>query len=207
MKTVLAFGDSLTFGASPTGEGRHDKRFRWPDVVASKTGFEVISEGLRGRTTAFDQSTSPANLNGGALLPSLLHTHAPIELLAIMLGTNDCYFGYGPRQAINGLTRLIEITRHHPFRSTPQSAPKILLMAPPPMRQTADGSVTDVMISQSYELVGMIENTARLQNTGFFDTSKVATASPEDGIHLDAENTKAIGEAVAPLIAEMLGTS
>jgi lysophospholipase L1-like esterase len=203
-KTVLAFGDSLTFGSSPIGEGRHPKQYRWPDVVSQKTGHDVISEGLRGRTTAFDQNTSPANLNGVALLPSLLHSHAPIDLLTIMLGTNDCYFGFGAHQASTGLARLIEIARHHPFRSTSQKAPKILLMAPPPMRVAQTGEVSDLMIAQSVELIDRIEKLAHLKEVAFFDTSSVAAASKVDGIHLDAENTHAIGVAVAPVIAEIL---
>lgn len=204
MKTVLAFGDSLTFGASPTGQGRHDKQFRWPDVVARETGFDVISEGLRGRTTAYDQTTSPANLNGAALLPSALHTHAPIDLLAIMLGTNDCVFGYGARQAQAGLMRLIELARHHPFRSTPQKAPAILLMAPPPMRLDQAGEVSDEMITQSQALPALIKATAQKYRAEFFDAGLVAQSSPLDGIHLDGENTAAIGMAVAPVIEAML---
>jgi lysophospholipase L1-like esterase len=204
MKTVLAFGDSLTFGANPTGLGRHPKEFRWPNVVSRMLGVDVVSEGLRGRTTAFDQPTSPANLNGAALLPSLLHTHAPIDLLAIMLGTNDCYFGYGARQACCGLARLIELTRHHPFRSTPQAPPKILLMAPPPMRAADTGEVSERMISQSTALTTMIAETAKAHDVSFFDAGGVAAASPLDGIHLDAENTRAIGMAVAPVIDAIL---
>jgi lysophospholipase L1-like esterase len=205
MNTVLAFGDSLTFGSDPSKPGRHLKQFRWPEVVARLTGADVISEGLRGRTTCYDQPSSPANLNGAALLPSLLHTHSPIDVLAIMLGTNDCYFGFGALKAKMGLLRLMEITAYHPYRIPSHSSPKILLMAPPPMREASDGSVSSEMISQSQGLTQLIRDIATEKNVGFFDAGMVANSSPIDGIHLDAENTNAIGEAVAPLIAEMLG--
>lgn len=204
MKTVLAFGDSLTFGADPSDTNRHLPACRWPNVVAAETGFEVISEGLRGRTTCYDQPSSPANLNGAALLPSLLHTHSPVDLLAIMLGTNDCYFGFGAHKAQIGLLRLIEIAAYHPYRIASHKAPKILLMAPPPMREAENDGVSAEMIAQSKELVGRVRDLAAEKQVAFFDTSKVAQAAQVDGIHLDAENTKAIGMAVAPLIRNLL---
>lgn len=205
MKTVLAFGDSLTFGTDQSDAARHPKADRWPEVVARETGFDVISEGLRGRTTCYDQPSSPANLNGAALLPTLLHTHSPIDLLVIMLGTNDCYFGFGAHKAQMGLMRLIEIAAHHPYRIESHTAPKVLLLAPPPMRDASDGGVSAEMIAQSNELVGRIKDLAVQKGVAFFDTSEVAKAAPVDGIHLDAANTRAIGLAVAPVIARLLG--
>jgi len=74
MKTVLAFGDSLTWGSDPTGAGRHAKADRWTSVLAQQTGFDVIPDGLRGRTTAYDRHVSPADMNGALMLPSVLHT-------------------------------------------------------------------------------------------------------------------------------------
>jgi lysophospholipase L1-like esterase len=40
---------------------------------------------------------------------------------------------------------------------------------------------------------------------GFFDAGSVAEASPLDGVHLDAENTRAIGRGVEPVARMMLG--
>ncbi|RVA20726.1 arylesterase, partial [Mesorhizobium sp. M7A.F.Ca.US.001.01.1.1] len=89
MKTVLCYGDSLTWGYNAEG-GRHALEDRWPSVLQAGlgSGVEVIAEGLNGRTTAFDDHLAGADRNGARLLPTVLTTHAPIDLIVIMLGAN-----------------------------------------------------------------------------------------------------------------------
>ena len=56
MKTVLCYGDSLTWGYNAENLSRHALADRWPSVLqaALGSGVKVIAEGLNGRTTAFD---------------------------------------------------------------------------------------------------------------------------------------------------------
>src|SRR5690606_20221544 len=92
MKTILAYGDSLTYGANPeTGGPRHAYEDRWPTALERGLGgrARVIAEGLGGRTTAFDDFSSVADRNGARVLPTLLDSHKPLDLVIIMLGTND----------------------------------------------------------------------------------------------------------------------
>lgn len=201
MKTVLAYGDSLTWGSDPSGGGRHAMADRWPTVVAAQTGAAVFADGLRGRTTAFDLKVSPADMNGAALLPSSLHTHAPLDLVILLLGTNDAYCGVEPGLAARGMARLIEIVRHHPYR-TACNAPQVLVAAPPVI-VPSDG-VTQTMIDASHDYRGLITQVAKSAEVAFFDTNTVATCSPLDGFHLDAKNTHAIGTALAPVVAKLL---
>ena len=90
MRTILCFGDSNTWGDPPGGNGRFAWHERWTGILQDSlgNGFRVIEEGLCGRTTCFDDPFSP-NRNGLAYLTVALETHCPLDLLIIMLGTND----------------------------------------------------------------------------------------------------------------------
>ncbi len=205
MKTVLAFGDSLTWGAIPGAGGRHAHEVRWPNVVAAALGpdVEVITDGLRGRHTAYDMQTSVADCNGAGVLPTVLSTHAPIDLVVIMLGTNDVVWGRSAAEARRGMSRLIEVIRHHPMRLPQPHVPQVLVVSPPPPMETAENpELTPEIARQSNALAGQLAAEAELQGVAFFDAGSVAQVSPLDGFHLDAENTRALGQAlIAPIKA------
>ena len=215
MKTILAYGDSLTFGANPQPGGpRHAHEDRWPSVLEKGLGgrARVIAEGLGGRTTAFDDWTADADRNGARILPTLLASHAPLDLVIIMLGTNDL------KPAVNGnaltasygMRRLVQITRGH-FSMLNEPVPEILLVAPPLVCDTDNGDMMGHFggiahaLSQASELAQHYARRAQEWNTGFFDASTVAQPAPRDGIHLDAANTRAIGEGLVPVVKSMLG--
>ena len=88
---VLAFGDSNTWGATPATGERLGKSVRWPGVMAAALGsaYEVIEEGMRGRTIAFDDPEE-AGRNGLVYFPPCLKSHAPVDLVVVSLGCNDC---------------------------------------------------------------------------------------------------------------------
>ena len=137
MKTVLAFGDSLTWGAIPGSDERHGFEDRWPNVLERELGggVRVVENGLNGRTTVHEDRFSP-HRNGADHLPGLLEAHTPLDLVIIMLGTNDLNFCYGGRafEAMLGMDRLVEIVQHHPY-TRGMSAPPVLLVAPPHLRE------------------------------------------------------------------------
>lgn len=205
MHSVLAFGDSLTWGARPDAAARHAFEDRWPNVLAAGLeGVEVISEGLRGRTTCFEQPTYASQMSGAAMLPTLLDSHAPLDTVVVMLGSNDIYFGRGPEQAALGLERLVEQIRHHPLRMDGVVVPGIMLIAPPQMVTSDQGDVTEEMIAQSRSYPALVETVAEASGCAFFNAGAVAKASPLDGIHLDADNTRAIGAALVAPMREIL---
>ena len=97
MKTVLCFGDSNTHGQIPGKDGgRYEKEIRWPGVLKSMLGdsFDVIEEGLGGRTTVFEDPIEE-DKSGKAYLQQCLHSHKPIDLIIVMLGTNDLKIRFG----------------------------------------------------------------------------------------------------------------
>jgi len=211
MKTVLCYGDSLTWGYDAETVSRHALADRWPSVLqaALGSGVNVIAEGLNGRTTAFDDYLADADRNGVRLLPTLLATHTPVDLVIIMLGANDMKpfisgYAYGSKQ---GMERLVDIARRHVdvFAAIP---PQVLVVSPPPQSATADAdfaAMFDGGIAESRKLAGLYREVADANGCGFFDAGTVAATTPLDGVHLDAANTRAIGTALAPIVRQMLG--
>ena len=119
MKTILCYGDSLTWGYNAEGPSRHAYEDRWPSVLQADLGaaVHVIPEGLNGRTTAFDDHLAGADRNGARILPTILVTHAPLDLVIIMLGANDMkpWIHGNPVAAKHGMQRLVEIVRGHDY--------------------------------------------------------------------------------------------
>lgn len=210
MKTILCYGDSLTWGYDPRGPGRHAFENRWPNVLQAKLGdlVHVIADGLNGRTTAFDDHLAGADRNGARLLPTVLTTHAPLDLVIIMLGANDMkpFINGHAIAAKAGMERLVDIVRNHDY-PTPQAPPKILLVAPPPLCETNNEEFAMAFagaIAESRKLAPLYKQLAADAGCAFFDAGSVARTTPLDGIHLDAENTRAIGEALASVARELL---
>jgi lysophospholipase L1-like esterase len=205
MARVLAFGDSLTWGYIPESGGRYGPENRWPEVLeAALDGITVITEGLNGRTTAYDDWTGPADRNGARLLPTLLRSHAPLDLTIVMLGTNDICRGFGAVQAIRGLRRLVEIVRFHPS-GTEKISREVLLVAPPPIRSGFDPDVTEPLSAESRALPGRIRRLAEECGTAFFDAGPVGTVSEVDGVHFGPDLSRDLGLALAGPVAELLG--
>ncbi|WP_309084319.1 SGNH/GDSL hydrolase family protein [Chelativorans sp.] len=211
MKTILCYGDSLTYGHNAEGPGRHPYEDRWPSVLQARLGeaARVIPEGLGGRTTAFDDWVAGADRNGARILPTLLATHAPLDLVIIMLGTNDmkpfvCGRAVGAKQ---GMERLIQIIRGHPYPFD-YKVPAILLVSPPPLCAT-DNSDFSAMFeggaAESRKLAPLYEEVAGQAGCAFFDAGAVARTTALDGVHLDAENTRAIGAGLEPVVRQVLG--
>lgn len=211
VKTVLAYGDSLTWGYSADGPSRHVLEDRWPSVLAAGLGggVQVIAEGLNGRTTAFDDHLAECDRNGARILPTVLHTHAPLDLVIIMLGANDMKPGIAgtAHLAMQGMRRLTKIIAHHAW-PLDMEAPPVLIVAPPPLCGTADAEFAAMFaggVEQSRMLASLYRDLADETGCGFFDAGSVAQTTPADGVHLDAENTRAIGKALVPMTKMMLG--
>ena len=135
MKTVLCYGDSLTWGYSAERLVRHASRIAGRACCRRRLARgAVIAEGLNGRTTAFDDHLADADRNGARLLPTMLATHAPLDLVIIMLGTNDMKpFICGRRHRHQaGMERLVEIVRGHAY-PLGATAPQVLIVSPPPL--------------------------------------------------------------------------
>jgi lysophospholipase L1-like esterase len=199
MPTILAYGDSNTWGAvpmeGPDSVARFPVETRWPGVLQARlgAGYTVIAEGLNGRTTCLDDPVEGRHKNGETFLPVALESHAPLDMVVIKLGTNDlkARFSMTASDIAAGAGRLASIARA-------SGVPHVLLVAPAPLvrlgwlaEMFAGGAEKSARFSAAYAEV------ARRLGVHFLDAGAVIRSSEIDGIHLDAEAQIRLGEAVA----------
>jgi lysophospholipase L1-like esterase len=133
----------------------------------------------------------------------------PLDLVIIMLGTNDMkpMIAGTAFAARAGIQRLVGLIRHHEY-SFDYDAPDVLIVSPPPLCETADPVFSSIFkggIEQSAMLASLYRDLADELGCGFFDAGSVAKTTPIDGVHLTAENTRAIGRGLEPIVRMMLG--
>jgi lysophospholipase L1-like esterase len=214
MKTILCYGDSNTWGYSPGSGTRYKRRQRWTGVLQDSLGgeFVVIEEGLNNRTTVLDDPIRPFR-NGKDYLSPCLDSHAPLDLVVLMLGTNDLKhrFGMSAFDIGGNIATLLGLLKQSTC-SCSGGAPKVLLLAPPPVgRLRAVGSTNFPEIflgaEKKSKRLGQIYRTfAQEAGAAFLDTSKVIVSSNVDGIHFEADEHRKLGEAVAGQVRRLLAT-
>ena len=116
MKTVLCYGDSNTYGYDPATGGRYDADTRWPCVLGRilGDGYEVGEEGCNGRTTVFDDPDDDWKI-GLDYIKGIVCSHRPVDILVIMLGSNDMKICYGAscEDIAEGMRAVVKITAPH----------------------------------------------------------------------------------------------
>jgi len=134
MKTILCYGDSLTWGYDPATGNRIAMDRRWTQVLKHDLGNEyiIIEEGLNGRTTVWDDPLHGGYKNGKKYLIPCLASHRPIDLVILFLGTNDLKmrFSLSAAEIAQGIRVLVNIILKS--ESGPDGGvPKLLLVSPP----------------------------------------------------------------------------
>lgn len=203
MRRVLIYGDSNTFGTAPMSglgvQAVHSRGTRWGDVLAHALGsdFDVVIEGLPGRTTVFDDPIEGSYRNGLAVLPAILHSHKPIELLVICLGTNDLKhrFGLLAQDVALGLARMAREALASGVVG------EVLLVAPPPVKERGD--FADMFRGAEARGSGLADHVARfaeVEGAAFFDAGNVIAVDDADGIHWSVEAHHSLGIALADVV-------
>lgn len=214
-KRIMCFGDSLTWGWVPVVEGvpttRYPADVRWTGVVQRDLGedYIVIEEGLSARTTSLDDPTDP-RLNGSAYLPSALASHLPLDLVVLMLGTNDtkAYFHRTPFEIAAGMSKLVgQVLGSAGGVGTVYPAPQVLIIAPPPLTpmphpyfQALFGGAHE-KTSELGKLYGAL---ADFMKVHFLDAGSVISTDGVDGIHFTIENNLDLGTVVAQRIRQII---
>ena len=205
---ILCFGDSLTWGYDPVNKVRFSDDVRWTRVLQTKLGssFEIIEEGQNGRTIA-TEDPAEGEKNGLKYIGPCLESHRPLDLVIIMLGSNGCKqkFAYSAMDIAGEMQIMLEkvISFNH-FRCGDSF--KILLISPPRIRETLKDSWLEESFNYSHAgvssaaLAGWYKQLAEMYETYYMDASDYVITSEADGVHLDAENQKKLGDAVGEYI-------
>jgi lysophospholipase L1-like esterase len=218
-KRIMVYGDSNTWGFIPVESGsttRYPADVRWPGVLNAALGqnYEIIEEGLSARTTDIRDPTLPhisgAGLDGSAYLSSALATHEPLDLVVIMLGTNDVkkMFDRSPYRIALGMGKLIDIVAQTKGGvGTSYPAPKVLVLAPPPLGTLFPEARAERFaggVEKTKALPGYYEAVARAAGAEFLDVGKLTTKDGIDGVHMSPHAHKAIGIGVAEKVKSIL---
>lgn len=204
MKHILCFGDSNTHGFIPYG-GRYNDDTRWTRLLANNLGSDylVIEEGLNSRTTSLEDPFSPYKNAMDYIVPCL-KTHEPLDLIIVMLGSNDMksYFSPSLEKIVAGIRGLLEVIFEY-------SEAPVLLVSPihlgDNMKQSpfAD-TFTDEAIAISHKLGPAYEQVAQELGIHFMDAASIAEPSPKDSLHLEPEGHRQLAEAFTRKILEIL---
>ena len=207
MKTILCYGDSNTWGRNPVGGSRFAKDMCWPGVLRQELGegYDVISEGLPGRTTVWTDPIE-GHMSGKDYLIPCLHSHKPIDLVSIMLGTNDlkhrfAVTAFDIAEGIGHLVKMIQQSESGPGGRSPL----VLILIPPPLGKLsafaemfAGGVEKSKIFSQQYKRV------AELLACPYLDTSEHIVSSDVDGVHFDASAHNTLGHVVSQEVKKQL---
>jgi len=208
-KTILCFGDSNTWGASPECGVRYDRQTRWPGVLQRELGdgYYVIEEGLPGRNTVWDDPVEGGKNGLKQLLP-LIHSHMPLDLLIILLGTNDFKnrFSVSALDISWSIGRLVKAARDsgNPFFG---DAPEVLVICPPPLADMSQSPFKDILIGaeeKSRQLPAVLGTFCEENNIRLFNAGDVVQTSPVDGVHWEVGEHLKFGAAVAKKVLEIL---
>ena len=215
MKTILCYGDSNTWGRKPIATmgaiERFDPDARWTGVLSQRlgAGFQVIEEGLNSRTTVHDDPIDGAHKNGKSYLFPCLESHTPLDLVIIMLGTNDLkrQFSLSAFNVARGIRALLETVA----TIAPKNGgvkPLTLVIAPPPFaRLSVLADMFEGGTEASRQLATHIRPIAELSGSHFLDAGEIIVMSDIDGIHFDADQHRILGEAVARKVQQILADS
>jgi lysophospholipase L1-like esterase len=207
MKRILCFGDSNTWGYDPATQNRMDRDTRWAGVLRNQLGaeYEVIEEGLNGRTTVWNDPIEGYK-NGHDYLIPCLETHRPLDLVVIMLGTNDLKkrFSLSAYDIAQGAGVLVRVVQQSAAGYAGEP-PHVLLMAPPVVtRLTAFAEMFEGADAKSTGFARHYAAVATMMGCEFLDAGSLIRSSDLDGIHFEAREHATLAKAVAEKVKEIL---
>ncbi|MDO5532556.1 SGNH/GDSL hydrolase family protein [Sutterella sp.] len=223
---ILAYGDSNTFGWKYVADGqisRLNPKCVWPEVMGRELrssfdpGVTVIGEGLGGRTTDVDDLIDAGSgiipgvgMNGLAYLPAALSSHMPLDLVIIMLGSNDLQarINRTPEEIAAALGRMVRLVREGAWQAKADfPVPDVLVLSPPKVRLTKS-TRAEVFVGaeeKSERLAALIEPAVTAEGAHFMDAASVVPyAKQADELHLTEQQHGLLGRAVAERVRLIL---
>ena len=210
MITVLAYGDSNTYGYNPRTGLRYPEDIRWTGLLSSHlgNGYRVIEEGCNGRTTIYDDPIDGWK-NGLNYLKPCLHSHKPVDIVVMMLGTNDLksVFDLSAEQIAEGAGVLVDTIQKFTLEKYGYQ-PKIVLISPPEIGsgiRTSPfyGSFLEDAIDRSRQFPRYYKEVADRYGCVFFNAAEWIRPSEVDSLHLDPEAHRILAEKLSEVIKGM----
>ena len=211
-KNILCFGDSNTHGYNSKTGGRFDVNERWTKLLQKNLGddYYIIEEGLSGRTTSFEDPVFEGLCGLNVIYPCMM-SHEPLDLVIIMLGTNDTKDRFNANSFIigKGLERLAQktIDTHAAWRG----APNVLLIAPPPIhpdyaKTAVAGEMGDKCVERSRGLAKEFKDVADRLHCHFLDAGSIPGIEmyPYDWMHLSLESHNLLADELTKVMKEIL---
>lgn len=209
MKRVLCFGDSLTHGSIPNGNGptfeRYEKHIRWTGVLASLLGdgYEVIEEGLPSRTIGLDD-TRPGKQgrNGSLYFRPCLESHTPIDILVLWIGTNNTkdMFSQSPEETTTSLRKLLADNQDVLNKQNT----KVVLLSPPKMDTQKASQYYAEAAPKLEKLPTLYKDLATelgMEFVDMYDLLDMPTTA--DGIHLSEDQNKQVADIVLERVTQI----
>lgn len=206
MKTLLCYGDSNTYGYNPKTGGRYDCTIRWTTILQNKLGpdYSVVVEGLNGRTTAYDREDGPWK-NGYPYLLPCIASNKPVDIISIMLGTNDCNLDL--HLSVDDISKGMEKLITTIIQECPNIqgfVPRIIIMAPSPILKDFANSpfayqLDENSVIKSQELSKAYKKLADKYGCDFVDC-KDAQVSKIDSEHLTEKGHEKVAELLYQVI-------
>ena len=210
MKTVLCYGDSNTYGYDPRTGFRYPASVRWTCRLAALLGddYHVVEEGCNGRTTVFDDPIEGWK-NGLGCLKPCLNSHKPVDIVVMMLGSNDLKetFHASPQQIAEGAGVLVETIQNF-TREKQGFEPKIVLVCPPEIGEGITespfyGSFYENAIERSRQLPALYKSAAERFGCIFVNAAAHIRPSGVDSLHLDPQAHAKLAEALAQAVIQI----
>ena len=194
---IICYGDSNTWGFNPHSGNRFDEKTRWPAVMSSCLGDEdeVVEEGLNGRTIG-NHLPRGSPLNGLEYLEHILNKYPRFDMFILYLGINDLFQrdDIGPEEIAEKIGRALEL-----IHST------VLLLSPLPMNVSEELSETYRLLTIKAEYFHTeYERIARKYKAELINTGEIISASPVDGVHIEAEEHRKLGRHLCEVVEGLL---
>ena len=210
-KTVLLYGDSIIWGVDASIGGRHQREHRVNTIVQNNLGpeVEVIGEGHRGRTMFGENGAFPKR-NGLEQFGPIFASHLPIDILVIMLGTNDV--NAKTRHSAGDIARALddymrEAKEWCDFMG--YDMPKVLIVSPPDIEESSLVRFAELFAGSAELIGGVVDALREYADTHgymFLDSRLVTRSVGTDGIHLDRDNTKKLADSITKELQKVLAS-
>lgn len=207
MKRILCYGDSNTFGYDPVTGNRYPSHVRWTGRLQELLGAEycVVEEGCNGRTTCF---TDPQEewKNGLYYLKPCLNSQKPLDVVIMMLGTNDLKTMYhaSPEKIAQGAALLVDEILS--FTKEKQGyQPDIVLVSPPEIgsdivNSSFQESFDSSAVWRSKELPELYKKIAGEKGCIFLNAAAHVNPSEADSLHLMPDAHEILAKKLAQII-------